>query len=213
MLVNPFLTIPQVESAQSRSWAMGFGFGFQGPSESTMTPADIAPEDVDAFNQGILAGQDAAINGLAFEQGCVDLHAEGPSLPHLAADGTIEGSMTVFGIVAEGFAKAVLDGVLLVVNLSLSLETFSDDPDAALGQQSAAIQGRLQQMGIQTSMELFIGGAVDTAQAGCELLLTSVFRTETAAESAARALGRPQWLVISWRTDQSGSIGVVGFSG
>jgi hypothetical protein len=121
--------------------------------------------------------------------------------------------MTVFGIVAEGFAKAVLDGVLLVVNLSLSLETFSDDPDAALGQQSAAIQGRLQQMGIQTSMELFIGGAVDTAQAGCELLLTSVFRTETAAESAARALGRPQWLVISWRTDQSGSIGVVGFSG
>jgi hypothetical protein len=36
------------------------------------------------------------------------------------------------------------------------------------------------------------------------LKLTSVFKTEDAAVAAAKAMGRPHWLVVSWRTDQSG---------
>jgi hypothetical protein len=66
MIQNPFLTPPQVESPQSRSWGIGFAFGFQGPEQSSMTPANIQPEDVDAFNQGVLAGQGTAINGLSW---------------------------------------------------------------------------------------------------------------------------------------------------
>lgn len=62
-------------------------------------------------------------------------------------------------------------------------------------------------------MELFLGGAVDTSVRGCELKLTSIFRNQEAAESAARSLGRSKWLVVRWRTDQSGGVRVVGFSG
>jgi hypothetical protein len=45
------------------------------------------------------------------------------------------------------------------------------------------------------------------------LQLTSIFRSQEAAEAAARSSGRSKWLVVSWRTDQSGGVNVVGFSG
>ena len=53
MIENPFLTPPQVPSGKSESWSMGFAFGFQGPAESTMTPADIDPPDADALTARI----------------------------------------------------------------------------------------------------------------------------------------------------------------
>ena len=206
MIENPFLTPPQVPSGKSESWSMGFAFGFQGPAESTMTPADIDPPDADAFDIGVLAGQDAAINGVPLANTCVDLNSEGPSVPHLGAEGGIEGTVLLWGIVKHGIALSILDGVLLVVNLSIALETFSDDPDAALEGAASALQNRLAALGITSSMELFIGGAHDPSAFGCELMLTSIFRTQDAAVAAAQALGRPKWLVVSWRTDQSGGV-------
>ena len=213
MVENPFLTPPQVESDKSRSWALGFAFGFQGPAQSSMTPADIQPEDPDAFDQVVLAGQNAAINGVPLTRPCVDLNAEGPSVPHLAADGTIEGGLTLYSLVAHGIAGGIAEGVLAVVTLSIALETFTDDPDAALAEEATALQGVLQRVGVSGSMQLFLGGAVDTTVTGCELKLTSIFRNQEAAEAAARSLGRSKWLVVSWRTDQSGGVKVVGFSG
>lgn len=210
MLVNPFLTPPQIESPLSRSWAMGFAFGFQGPEESTMTPADINPEDADAFDLGVLAGQDAAINGLSLTTPCVDLNAEGPSVPHLAVEGA-EAGIAIFGVVAHSIAGAVGEGLLLLVTLSIALETFFDDPDEALAQRAAALKRRLEEMGFEAPLELFIGGAVDKDQPGCELMLTPIFRSEQAATEAARATGRPQRIVVSWRTDQSGGVKVLDF--
>jgi hypothetical protein len=191
---------------------MGFAFGFQGPEQSTMTPADINPEDADAFDQGVLAGQDAAIKGLPFAEPCVDLHSEGPSAPHLSVEG-FEGGIALFELIEGFFARAIAGGVLMVLTLSIALETFSDDPDAALEQQAAALQAVLQRLGIEGSMELFLGGAADKSILGCELMLTPVFRTQEAATASARGLGRPEWLVASWRTDQSGGIKIVDFSG
>ncbi len=106
----------------------------------------------------------------------------------------------------HGFSASLLEGVLLVVNLSIALETFSDDPDAALSIEAEALQQRLQGLGITSSMELFIGGGVDPEAFGCELNMTPIFRSQDAAVSAARALGRPKWLVVSWRTDQSAGV-------
>jgi hypothetical protein len=211
MIENPFLTPPQIESGASRSWAMGFAFGFQGPDHSSMTPADIQPEDADAFDLGVLAGQDAAINGLSFAQSCVDLNSEGPSAPHLLVDGTVEGGIAVFSLLKNGFHLfgSIGEGLIAIVTLSIALETFSDDPDTALEERAGALQSLLQRMGIEDSMVLFIGGAVDLAAFGCELLLTPIFRTQSAAEAAARATGRAKWLVVSWRTDQSNSIDIV----
>lgn len=211
MTQNPFLTPPQIESDASRSWAMGFAFGFQGPDHSSMTPADIQPEDADAFDVGVLAGQEAAINGLPFRQSCVDLHSEGPSVPHLAVEGGVDAGIAVFSLLKNGFHLfgSIAEGVISIVTLSIALETFSDDPGTALEERAAALQGLLQRMGIEDSMVLFVGGAVDLSAFGCELLLTPIFRSQEAAESAARATGRPKWLVASWRTDQSNSIDLV----
>src|SRR5204863_8436889 len=104
-------------------------------------------------------------------------------------------------------------GVLMVVTLSIALEILSDDPEVALEQQAAALQALLQRLGIEGSMELFLGVAVDKSILGCELMLRPVFRTQEAATDSARGLGRPEWLVASWRTDQSGGIKIVDFSG
>ncbi len=211
MIANPFLTPPQIESPQSRSWAMGFAFGFQGPEESSITPAEINPEDADAFDQGVLVGQDAAINGLSLATACVDLNAKGPTGPHLLATEGPEGGILLYSLIGTHFVAAVAESVLLIVTLSIALETFFDDPDVALAERAAALKQRLEEMGFKAPMELFIGGAVDTTQPGCELMVTPVFRSEQAATAAARATGRPQWLVISWRTDQSGGVKVLDF--
>jgi hypothetical protein len=207
---NPFLTPPQVESPQSRSWGLGFAFGFQGPQFSSMTPADIQPEDADAFDQGVLAGQDAAINGLPVSNPCVDLHPHGPTLPHLALE-TPEGVMWIIDL-TEGIAAGIAGTALFALNLSIALETFSDDPDQRLAQAASAVQDQLQKMGFTDSMNLFIGGGVDTTAAGCELQLTPIHRTQDAAVAAASGMGRPHWLVASWRTDQSGGATVVAAS-
>jgi len=190
---------------------MGFAFGFEGPEQSTMTPETIDPEDADAFSQGVLVGQDAAINGLSLATPCVDLNVEGPSVPHLVAGEGLEGGMTLFSLIAHGIAAGLFEGVLLLVTLSIALETTFDDPDVTLAQSAAALQGKLEEMGIDSSMELFIGGAVDTTQLGCELMLTPIYRSVQAATEAARATGRHQWLVVSWRTDQSGGVKVLDF--
>jgi len=125
-MTNPFLTPPQVPGPQSRSWGFGFAYGFQGPASSSMTPADIQPEDADAFDQGVLAGQNAAINGIPLSQTCVDLNAEGGVGPHLALEAP-EGIMWIADI-AEGVAGGIAGGVLFFINLSIALETFTDDP-------------------------------------------------------------------------------------
>src|SRR5947208_17156964 len=119
---NPFLTPPQVESPQSRSWGFGFAFGFQGPAQSSMSPTDIQPEDPDAFAQGVLAGQDAAINGLPLDQPCIDLHADGGVGPHLILDAP-EGLMWLKEL-TEGGAAGAAASVLFFLNLSIALETF-----------------------------------------------------------------------------------------
>ncbi|MDB5941838.1 MAG: hypothetical protein JWQ13_1404 [Ramlibacter sp.] len=71
---DPCLTPPQVESPQSRSWGMGFIFGFQGPPHSSMPPGDVVTEDLDAFEEGVRAGQNAAINGLELRETCLDMN-------------------------------------------------------------------------------------------------------------------------------------------
>jgi len=175
-----------------------------------MTPADIQPEDPDAFDQGVLAGQDAAINGLSLPQSCVDLNAEGGIRPHLA----VEAPEGVFWIVelmhiTKHVAGGIAGSVIFFINLSIALETFTDDPDEKLAQAASALQGQLQQMGFDQSMEMFVGAGVDTSVAGCELMLTPIFRSKDAAVTAAQGIGRSHWLVVSWRTDQSGGATVV----
>lgn len=207
---NPYLSVPQVENAQSRSWASGFLFGFQGPEDSTMAQDDVETEDRDAFNEGVLAGQGSAINGLDFGDSCVDLNVEGPSTGEIAADLGAETVLTTFSIAKLGFhlAGAISEAVIGLVVLSIELETFSDDPDHAIAARATALQSALATMGITNSMVLYLGGGIDLSQPGCELQLTRIYRSEDAAVEAAKAIGRGKWLVASWRTDQSGGMSI-----
>jgi hypothetical protein len=68
-------------------WTMGFSRGFVGPAFSREPPLVIAPEQVAAFNEGVLAGQQAAIEGLSIEPPCVSLEQEVSS----GAEGFMEG--------------------------------------------------------------------------------------------------------------------------
>lgn len=207
---NPFLTPPQAESPQSRSWGQGFAAGFQEPLASLMTPADA--EDSDAFQQGVGAGQQAATEGLSFmTDPCVDLNREsGPSGFELAGSG-FEAIMVGRDLFIKAFSGAALGAVVGLLNLSIALETFFDDPQEAISSRAQKLQSLLNNMGITDSMELFIGGAVDLNARGCELKLTPVFRSESSARAAAESFGRSSLLVVSWRTDQSGGIKLVDF--
>jgi hypothetical protein len=211
MITNPFLTPPQVEGPQSRSWAAGFLFGFQGPAFSVSAPSDLPIEDLEAFEMGSLTGQQAAIDGWPTTDQCIDLNVHPPSLAHFTADLIIEGGFSVAGIVLVGVHVAGLffEGVIAIVNLSIALETFSDSPSTALGEAAQGLQGKMQELGISASIELFMGGGVDLQSPACGLLLTPMFRSQESAASAARALGRSQWLVVAWRTDQSGGMRIV----
>jgi hypothetical protein len=211
MVENPFLTVPQVESPASRSWEAGFLYGFQGPRQSSLAQGDVEAEDTDAFNQGVLAGQTSAIEGLELADVCVDLNVEGPSLLHFAVDAGAESAFSLFGIAALGVHVAGLaaEAVIAVVNLSIALETFSEDPGRALAERADRLHAGLNTLGFAAPMELFVGGGVDISAAGCELKATRIFRSQADAAKAAKALGRSQWLVVSWRTDQSGGARVV----
>lgn len=209
MLENPYLAPPQVESPQSDSWAQGFIYGFEGPAQSSVAQGDVDTGDADAFNEGVLAGQDAALNGLELDGSCIDLNEEPPSIGHFAADFTAEGIFTAVTLLAKHFAALSLEGIVAVVNLSIALETFSDDPDVALEQGVARLQQQMTAVGFSASLELFLGGGVDHTVAGCELKMTSLFRNQADAIAATQALGRAQWLVVRWRSDQSGGIDIV----
>jgi hypothetical protein len=211
MLVNPFLVPPQVESPQSRSWGRGLAFGFQSGPTSVVEPSDVQSEDPDAFQQGVLAGQQAAVNGLdIIANPCVDLNAEGPypeGLPDVSF-GTLElgAALTDLG---EAFAAGIFGAVVALVDISTGLQTHFDDPDTRLKQSASQLQNLLGSMGITDSMVLFLGGAVDTRQRHCELQFTKVFRFADRALNAARSIGRPTGMTVKWRTDQSGSAEVV----
>jgi hypothetical protein len=217
MIENPFLVPPQVESPQSRSWAKGFVWGFEGPANSSLPQEDLTIEDSDAFDQGVLAGQNSAINGLELDHPCIDLNVEPPALSHPfevknfpeAADVGLEAIATAVEVAEVGLAAFFGSGILLAVGLSIGLETFSDDPGAVISENVTRIQDQLGEMGFTGSFMLFVGGAIDLGQAGCELKMTSIFRQLEDAKAAAMAMGRPHFVVASWRSDQSGGVEVV----
>ena len=148
MLDNPFLRPPQVESPQSRSWGRGLAFGFQGPPESMATPDTVEVEDADAFQQGVLAGQQAAIDGLEIvPDPCVDLNREPPAILDFAASG-FEALTVRREILKKAYGGGIFSAVMLLVDLSMALETHFDDPGEALRTNAGSLQGLLAEMGI-----------------------------------------------------------------
>src|SRR5262245_7307259 len=204
---NPFAgTQPQ-----EAGWAQGFAIGFKGLPASFRPPEDMDPAAFEAFNRGQLVGRRVAVQGLPFKPVCVYLNAKPPSALDLAMP-VLDAGFVLKDVLEGAVAGAVSGGILLFIDLAVSLETFFDDPQERLTAKAAELQQQLTELGIGDSTQLFVGGGVDKGVVGCELKMTPVFPSLNSARSAVKAMGRPQWLVVSWRTDASGGVQVADFS-
>ena len=66
------ITNPLRGQEHEADWASGFLWGFTSPPQSVPPPGMIAPDALDAFNEGSLAGQQAAVDGINLDNSCID---------------------------------------------------------------------------------------------------------------------------------------------
>jgi hypothetical protein len=208
MIENPFDRDP-FEPSQAFAWGQGFLFGLTGPLESVDQAPDSITDDVrDAFNEGVLSGQDAAIHGLDIFPACIDTeeHEHVPPEAELAID--VAGFVVEVVKDAATPASAAFSMVFMtLVNIALAAHHFTPASEVIDGL-SQDFFGTIEALGRQ-DCDFFLGGAVDFDAKGCQLQLTPLFRTQSDARDAAVALGRPTFFVSQWRANQCGAMTVV----
>jgi hypothetical protein len=190
---------PHAGTEGEAGWAMGFSWGFVGPAFSASPPLVIAPEQIDAFNEGVLAGQQTAIEGLAFEPSCVSLAQEVSPV----SEGVMEG-VHVFEIIgmikaARHLAHFTVEGLVFLFLLMIPGPPLLDAESEFLDI-SQKVRARLQELGLSRN-SLFLAAGIDDSQEGCELKFTRLFTRLEDTRSAVRALGRPHWVIARWDAD------------
>ncbi len=195
-LVNPHLG-----TATEGGWAMGFSWGFVGPAFSSDPPLVIAPEQSDAFNAGVLAGQETAISGLTIDPPCVSLEQEVSPAAEEFMEGVhlFEGLGLLKALVTTHFAHAAVDG-LVGLFLLLIPGPMPLNPATVFGDLAANVRRALNELGLARS-SLFLAAGFDDAAAGCELLFTPIFTRIDDARAAVEALGRAHWFIARWDAD------------
>lgn len=203
MITNPYPT----PSTSFGAWANGFFSGLTGPSHSIAAPADIAPPDVDAFNAGVLAGQQSAVDGISLSTPCVSAMASSSEAVHV-----LSGAEILHGLWEMRSLKTLgmgLAGIFVaLVELAVTLPEDTLPPEQVLPDIGQKLVDELNSYGVGP-LEIFCGAGSDVSQDGCEIKLTPVFTSLEQAHDAAIALGRAQWVVASWRTDTSDSFRLV----
>jgi hypothetical protein len=204
---SPTFTNPHLGLPTEAGWAMGFTWGFLGPAFSSEPPSVIAPDLVDAFNEGVLAGQQVAISGLPIEPACFSLAQETSSAAegfmggvHIiealgvgnTAVGAIRGIVAVAKAVAHGAAEGFVFVLLLLIPGPPPL-----DPIQEFGRVGDNVRDQLNQLGLGGG-SLYVGAGIDESAAGCELLFTPVFTRLDDARQAVTSLGRTQWVIAQW---------------
>jgi hypothetical protein len=200
MITNPYLPSPSATAA----WSQGFVRGLAGPEFSISPPSDLPPYEAAAFAEGLLAGQDGAINGIAFEESCV-LAEDSNEAGHLLSTALVAGETAIY--VAK-WAFHLAGYVVYLVELAITLPKHTLPPDQVLPSIGQPLVKTLVSYGIE-SMEFYSAAGIDATNPGCEILLSPLFRTLDQARNAALSMGRQEWLIASWRTDQSGSFKIV----
>jgi hypothetical protein len=206
MIQNPFLPSPSAASA----WAEGFTKAFL--SISSPEPGEnVSFDDIDAFNQGVAAGSQSAVTG-------IDLG--GPCIPAPEHQGPLDGAgIPINGAeIAHGvweiaqlgkLAAGVASIVVAVIELGATLPVHTEDPELVLPGLGQPMVDALVSYGLE-SMELFCGAGLDGTDTDCEIRISPLFTSFEQAHSAAAAMNRSEFMVVSWRTDQSSSFEVVG---
>ena len=205
MISNPFLPAP----AAAAAWAEGFVKGFTGLA-GTGPSGLLGPFELGAFTAGESAGVTTAVEGIAFADPCVPAAEEhGPGhVPEIV----VAGAEILHGVWEARHLAALAAGLAGVIvgafELLLALPVHIRPPEDVLPELIQPIVDRLAAFGLD-STELFVGAGLDGAVADCEIMLTAIFPAQESAKQAAKALGRPSWLVARWRTDMSNSFAIV----
>ena len=205
MITNPYSLVP----FKSNAWAEGFTKGYV--SIAAPEPSEnVSSDDYDAFNEGVAAGLECATNGLSLDDPCVPaLEEHGPlHVPGMIIDaahiahGVWE--LRHLATVAAGAASIFVAAIELAITLPVHILP----AEQVLPTLGLPVTEKLAAYGLD-SMQLFCGAGLDANAVDCEILLSPLYPTPEQAREAAIAMGRYQWLVVSWRTDQSNSFQVV----
>ena len=161
----------------------------------------IAPELLDAFNEGVLAGQAVAISGIAIEPACCSLLQP----THAGAENLMDGVhvFELIGLVGSGFLRhwasvgieSIFGAFLFMIPGPPSLH-----PVPEFLRIGDKVRDRLIELGLAGN-SLFIAAAIDESIKECELLFTPVFTNIDFAREAVIALGRAQWVIGQWEAD------------
>lgn len=203
MLQNPFLPAPSA----ARAWAEGFTKGFAAIS-SPDPGANVLAEDIDAFNQGVVAGEESSRSGISLGDPCIaaseehgPLHVPGMTINALEiAHGVWEARQLA------KLAAGVASIAVALIELAITLPVHIQPPEQVLPSLAQPMIDELVSYGIEP-IELFCGAGLDPVTTDCEILVSPLFPSMDPARQAAIRMGRPQWVVVSWspRTDQSSS--------
>jgi hypothetical protein len=190
---------PHLGTDTEGGWAMGFAWGFVGPAFSSDPPMVIAPEQLDAFNEGVLAGQQSAIQGLPINPSCVSLEQEVSPGAEVFMEGVHV--FEIIGLVkaVRHFAHFSVEGLVFVFLLMIPGPPRLDAA-AEFGTIGTNVRDRLVELGLARK-SLFLGAGIDDEVAGCELKFTSIFTQLDAARAAVQALGRPHFVIARWDAD------------
>jgi hypothetical protein len=204
------ITNPRAGTPSEAGWAMGFVFGFMSPNFTDPLPAVIAPDLVDAFNEGRLEGQRGAIEGLPLIPEC---RSATEDAPESASEIFVKGTH-LFEFVTIGFdlAKRHILGAFagaLVLLLEFGIPQQSPiDPREGLASLGRRFQAALAVLGI-TDGDFFMAVGVDAAVAGCEIRFSHLFKSFDQAKQAALAMGRDETVVAHWQLAALGVLEVI----
>jgi hypothetical protein len=204
MLENPFLPSP----SEAAAWSEGFRKGLAAIA-SPEPGEDVGPDDIDAFNQGVEAGVESQSEGMEFSDPCIPAAEEhGPGhVPGMVING-FEIAHGVWEVRHLTTLAAGIAGILVaLIELACTLPVHTLPPEDVLPNLGQPIVDALADIGVD-SMELFCGAGLDPTATDCEIQVSSLFISLDQARDAAIAMDRFQWVVVSWRTDQSGSFRV-----
>jgi hypothetical protein len=210
---------PHQGLATEPGWSMGFAWGFNGPGSSVPPPLVIAPDLVDAFDEGTLVGQQAAIDGLIINGPCISLDVEPQPGPEVVMEGVHLFEIGELAVDAIKLARGIghlshLGAGAFVAAFLLMIPAVPppESPETALPRLVINVREQLSQLGLDSGTLCF-GVGIEMNSSGCELLLTPIFRTLDSARQATIALNRPHWVLALWDTTMSSSFTLVENSG
>jgi hypothetical protein len=170
-------------------------------------PEEILPEDADAYGQGVQDGRQVGIDGMELGDACVPAR-EFESEPAGELGSVAWGTWSVGSLLLgpPGIAAKVARGLITILRLGLHT-AHTVPPEEVLPGLAQPVLDAMTEYEIG-SFELFLGVGRDALATDCEFQLTRLLPSHDAARSAVQLIGRPDWIIVSWRTDQSNSFRV-----